>query len=39
VLRERAEVDPDLMDRLDAQRAQHAQVNDAVAAVGAELPA
>jgi hemerythrin-like domain-containing protein len=36
LLRERAGLDPDLMDRMDVQ---HAQVNDAVAAVGAELPA
>jgi len=36
LLRERAALDPELMDRMDAQ---HAQVNDAVAAVGAELPA
>ncbi|HEY1762853.1 MAG TPA: hemerythrin domain-containing protein [Acidimicrobiales bacterium] len=35
LLRERASLDPDLMDRMDAQ---HTQVNDAVAAVGAELP-
>jgi hemerythrin-like domain-containing protein len=36
LLRERTALDTELMDRLDAQ---HAQVNDAVAAVGAELPA
>jgi hypothetical protein len=36
LLRQRAALDPELMDRMDAQ---HAQVNDAVAAVGAELPA
>ena len=36
LLRERAALDPELMDRMDAQ---HAQVNDAVAAVGAKLPA
>ena len=36
LLRERAALDPELMDRMDAQ---HAQVNDAVAAIGAELPA
>jgi hypothetical protein len=36
LLRERAALDPELMDRMDAQ---HAQVNDAVAAVGADLPA
>ena len=36
LLRERAALDPELMDRMDAQ---HAQVNDAVAAVSAELPA
>ena len=33
LLRGRAPLDPELMDRMDAQ---HAQVNDAVAAVGAE---
>jgi hypothetical protein len=36
LLRERAALDAELMDRMDAQ---HAQVNEAVAAVGAELPA
>ncbi len=36
LLRERAALDAKLMDRMDAQ---HAQVNDAVAAIGAELPA
>ena len=36
LLRERAVLDPELMDRMDAQ---HAQVNDAVAAISAELPA
>ncbi|MFD0021092.1 hemerythrin domain-containing protein [Streptomyces sp. NPDC058382] len=36
LLRERAVLDPELMDRMDAQ---HAQVDAAVAAVGAELPA
>jgi Hemerythrin HHE cation binding domain len=36
LLRERAALDPELMDRMDAQ---HAQVNDADAAVGAELSA
>ena len=36
LLRERAALDPELMDRMDAQ---HAQVNDAVAAISAELPA
>jgi hemerythrin-like domain-containing protein len=36
LLRERAALDPELMDRMDAQ---HTQVNDAVASVGAELPA
>ncbi len=35
LLRERAELDPQLMERMDAQ---HAQVNDAVAAISAELP-
>ena len=35
LLRERAKLDPDLMDRMDAQ---HAQVGAAVAAVNAELP-
>jgi hemerythrin-like domain-containing protein len=35
LLRERAALDPELMDRMDAQ---HAQVNDAVTAVRAELP-
>jgi hemerythrin-like domain-containing protein len=35
LLRERAELDPNLMDRMDAQ---HAQVNDAVAAISTELP-
>lgn len=36
LLRERAALDPELMDRMDAQ---HAQVDATVAAVGAELPA
>lgn len=36
LLRERTTLDPDLMDRMDAQ---HAQVDDAVTAVDAELPA
>ncbi|WP_328460292.1 hemerythrin domain-containing protein [Streptomyces sp. NBC_00448] len=36
VLRERAALDPELMDRMDTQ---HARVDDAVTAVGAELPA
>jgi iron-sulfur cluster repair protein YtfE (RIC family) len=36
LLRERAALDPELMDRIDAQ---HAQVNDAVAAISAQLPA
>ena len=36
LLRERRVLDPELMDRMDAQ---HAQVNDAVVAVNAELPA
>ena len=36
LLRERAALDPELMHRMDAQ---HAQVNDAVAAISAELPA
>ncbi|SEP13920.1 hemerythrin domain-containing protein [Amycolatopsis saalfeldensis] len=36
LLRERAELDPELMSRMDAQ---HEQINDAVTAVGAELPA
>ncbi|MFE0419142.1 hemerythrin domain-containing protein [Streptomyces tendae] len=36
LLRERAVLDPELMDRMDAQ---HAQVDDAVTAVDAELPA
>ncbi len=36
LLRERAALDPKLMDRMDAQ---HAQVNDAVAAVSRMLPA
>ncbi|MGH9056201.1 MAG: hemerythrin domain-containing protein [Acidimicrobiales bacterium] len=36
LLRERAAVDPELMGRMDAQ---HAQVNDAVVAINAELPA
>ena len=36
LLRERAALDPELMDRMDAQ---HAQVNDAVAAISAELSA
>ncbi|WP_017935715.1 hemerythrin domain-containing protein [Nocardioides sp. Iso805N] len=36
LLRERAPLDPELMDRMDAQ---HAQVDHAVAAIGAELPA
>ncbi|WP_328696091.1 hemerythrin domain-containing protein [Streptomyces sp. NBC_00342] len=35
LLRERAALDPELMDRMDAQ---HAQVDDAVTAVDAELP-
>jgi hemerythrin-like domain-containing protein len=35
-LRQRAALDPELMDRMDAQ---HAQVNDAVVAINAELPA
>jgi hemerythrin-like domain-containing protein len=35
LLRERATLDPELMDRMDAQ---HAQVNAAVAAISAELP-
>ncbi len=35
LLRERRVLDPELMDRMDAQ---HAQVNDAVVAVNAELP-
>ncbi|MFK4546463.1 hypothetical protein RKD29_006059 [Streptomyces tendae] len=35
LLRERAVLDPELMDRMDAQ---HAQVDDAVTAVDAELP-
>jgi hemerythrin-like domain-containing protein len=36
LLRKRDALDPELMDRMDAQ---HVQVNDAVAAVGADLPA
>jgi hemerythrin-like domain-containing protein len=36
LLRERADLDPELMDRMDAQ---HAQVNDAVAAISVELRA
>jgi hemerythrin-like domain-containing protein len=36
LLRERAALDPRLMDRMDVQ---HAQINDAVTAVGAQLPA
>jgi hemerythrin-like domain-containing protein len=36
LLRQRAALDPELMDRMDAQ---HAQVNDAVAAISAELAA
>jgi hemerythrin-like domain-containing protein len=36
LLRERRVLDPELMDRMDAQ---HAQVNDAVVAINAELPA
>lgn len=36
ILRERAELDPALMDRMDAQ---HAQVDHAVTVVSAELPA
>jgi len=36
LLRERAALDPELMDRMDAQ---HAQVNNAVASIGADLPA
>ena len=35
LLRERRVLDPELMDRMDAQ---HAQVNDAVVAINAELP-
>jgi hemerythrin-like domain-containing protein len=35
LLRERAALDPELMDRMDAQ---HAQVDDAVATLGKELP-
>ena len=35
LLRQRAALDPELMDRMDAQ---HAQVDDAVAAINAELP-
>lgn len=35
LLRERAALDPELMDRMDTQ---HAQVSDAVAAISAELP-
>jgi hemerythrin-like domain-containing protein len=35
LLRKRTTLDPDLMDRMDAQ---HAQVDDTVAAVNAELP-
>jgi hemerythrin-like domain-containing protein len=36
LLRERTTLDPDLMDRMDAQ---HAQVDDTVTAVNAQLPA
>lgn len=36
LLRERAVLDPELMDRMDAQ---HALVDDAVTAIGADLPA
>ncbi|MDI5973482.1 hemerythrin domain-containing protein [Streptomyces sp. SL13] len=36
LLRERAVLDPELMDRMDTQ---HAQVDDAVTAIDAELPA
>lgn len=36
LLRERADLDPELMDRMDAQ---HAQVDDAVTVIDAELPA
>ncbi len=36
LLRKRAALDPELMDRMDAQ---HAQVDNAVAAISAELPA
>ncbi|MFD6192559.1 hemerythrin domain-containing protein [Streptomyces sp. NPDC060275] len=36
LLRERADLDPELMDRMDAQ---HAQVDGAVTAIAAELPA
>jgi iron-sulfur cluster repair protein YtfE (RIC family) len=36
LLRERAALDPELMDRMDAQ---HAQVDDAVTAIDADLPA
>jgi iron-sulfur cluster repair protein YtfE (RIC family) len=36
LLRERAALDPELMDRMDAQ---HTQVDDAVTAIDAELPA
>jgi hemerythrin-like domain-containing protein len=36
LLRERRVLDPELMDRMDAQ---HAQVNDAVVAINSELPA
>ena len=36
LLRERAALDPELIDRMDAQ---HAQVDDAVTAIDAELPA
>ncbi|MFI6962630.1 hemerythrin domain-containing protein [Streptomyces sp. NPDC050149] len=36
LLRERAVLDPELMDRMDAQ---HAQVDDAVTVIDAELPA
>lgn len=36
LLRQRAELDPELTDRMDAQ---HAQVNDAVTALNAQLPA
>jgi len=35
LLRQRAALDAELMDRMDAQ---HAQVSDAVAAINAELP-
>ncbi|MFF1920323.1 hemerythrin domain-containing protein [Streptomyces sp. NPDC058221] len=36
LLRERAALDPELMDRMDAQ---HTQVDDAVSAIASELPA